>query len=341
MRTTDWQIEAKQGGIYLPQVDLWMDPKRPQRRALITHAHYDHAAKHQEILASPATAKLLIARLGKSTRCRVLPFKKPFPLGGGASLTLLPAGHILGSAMAWVERSDGKNKTSLLYTGDFKLRKGLSSEACFPKRADVLVMETTFGKPHYLFPPTRQVMEEIVDFCRENLGAGKIPILLGYSLGKSQEIQRKLQEAGLPILVHHAVMRMNQIYRKAGVKLPEAGRLGSMSASQLAGHVLIVPPQMARSKALRELPNRCIAVMTGWALDRGAIYRYGCDRAFPLSDHADYAELHEMVKKVRPKEVRTVHGFTNEFAMDLQAKGLNAWALSGPTQMVLPLDLGP
>jgi DNA ligase-1 len=100
---------------------------------------------------------------------------------------------------------------------------------------------------------------------------------------------------------------------------------------------LIVPPSVARGKEVKALESRKLAVVTGWALDRGVIYRYGCDEAFALSDHADYGELIEMVERVRPKEVRTVHGFSKEFAMDLQERGYRAWALEGETQMVLPL----
>ena len=117
-------MEARERGIYLPQVDLWMDPQRPQKRAVVTHAHYDHLAGHDEILASPATARLLRVRVPKRSKIREVPFGKAIPLGRGVSLTLLPAGHILGSAMVWVKREVGRRETRLLYTGDFKLRGG-------------------------------------------------------------------------------------------------------------------------------------------------------------------------------------------------------------------------
>ena len=162
---TDWVIEPKERGIFLPQVNLWMDPQRPQKRALVSHAHFDHLAPHEEILASPPTARLLKARTPKGTKIREIPFGQPFPLGNGALLKLTPAGHILGSAMVWVERTQ-PHRTSLLYTGDFKLREGGSSEACRPVKADVLVMETTYGLPRYLFPPSQKVMEDILAFCR-------------------------------------------------------------------------------------------------------------------------------------------------------------------------------
>jgi len=335
-----WKVEARERGIYLPQVDLWMDPQRPQRRAVVTHAHYDHLAGHDEILASPATARLLRVRVPKRTKIREIPFGKPVVLGKGASLTLFPAGHILGSAMVWVKRKVGARETRLLYTGDFKLRGGATAEMCQPKQADVLVMETTFGRPEYLFPPEDKVVGEIVSFCRNALKEGRVPILLGYSLGKSQEILHRIGSAGFPILIHTAGHRMCEVYRELGQSLPPAGKLGKISEEKVQGHVLIVPPSVARGREVKALENRKVGVVTGWALDRGVIYRYGCDEAFALSDHADYGELIEMVERVKPKEIRTVHGFSKEFAMDLQEKGYRAWALEGETQMVLPLGFG-
>jgi Cft2 family RNA processing exonuclease len=198
-------------------------------------------------------------------------------------------------------------------------------------------METTFGRPEYCFPPQDKVVGEIVSFCRKALKEGKVPILLGYSLGKTQEILHRIGSAGFPILIHAAGHRMCEVYRELGQSLPPAGKLGKISEEKVRGHVLIVPPSVARGREVKALESRKVAVVTGWALDRGVIYRYGCDEAFPLSDHADYGELIEMVERVKPKEVRTVHGFSKEFAMDLQERGYRAWALEGETQMVLPL----
>jgi len=130
---------------------------------------------------------------------------------------------------------------------------------------------------------------------------------------------------------------MGEVYRELGQALPPVGRLGKITEEKVRGHILIVPPSMVRRKGLEVLKNRKVGVVTGWALDRSAIYRYRCDEAFALSDHADYGELIEMVEKVKPKEVRTVHGYAQEFAMDLQERGWKAWALAGETQLVLPL----
>jgi DNA ligase-1 len=312
-----------------------MDPQRPQKRALVSHAHFDHLAPHGEILASPPTARLLKARTPKGTKIREIPFGEVFPLGGGAVLKLTPAGHILGSAMAWVERVR-PTRTSLLYTGDFKLREGGSSEACRPLKADVLVMETTYGLPRYLFPPSEKVMGEILAFCRGAVEDGEVPVLLGYSLGKSQELLAGLQKAGLPILLHPSVHRMTQIYRELGVNFPET-EVWKKTGRKPERAVVIFPPQAAHSVQLRGIANRRVAAVTGWALAPGANYRLGCDMAFPLSDHADHAELKELVKKVHPKEIRTLHGFAAEFAAELREEGWNAWPVEGDTQLSLGL----
>ena len=332
---TDWVIEPKERGLFLPQVNLWMDPQRPQRRAFVSHAHFDHLAAHDEILASPPTAQFLKARTPKGTKIREIPFGHPFSLGGGAVLKLTPAGHILGSAMAWVERSKPL-RTSLLYTGDFKLRQGGSSEACRPLEADVLVMETTYGLPRYLFPPARKVMGDILAFCRGAMEDGEVPVLLGYSLGKSQELLAGLAKAALPILLHPSVHRMTGIYRELGVQFP-ATEVWKKSGKMPSKAVLIFPPQAAHSVQLRGIANRRVAAVTGWAMAPGANYRLGCDVAFPLSDHADHAELKEMVKKVSPREIRTLHGFAAEFAAELREEGWNAWPVAGDTQLSLSL----
>ena len=332
---TDWVIESKERGLFLPQVNFWMDPQRPQKRALVSHAHFDHLAPHDEILASPPTARLLKARTPKGTKIREIPFGRPFSLGNGAVLQLTPAGHILGSAMAWVERTKPR-RTSLLYTGDFKLREGGSSEPCRPRRADVLVMETTYGLPRYRFPPSGKVMGDILAFCRGAVEDGEVPVLLGYSLGKSQELLAGLAKAGLPILLHPSVHRMTEIYRELGVSFPET-QVWKKSGKKPEKSVVIFPPQAAHSVQLRGIGNRRVAAVTGWALAPGANFRLGCDVAFPLSDHADHAELKEMVKKVSPREIRTLHGFAAEFAAELREEGWNAWPVTGDTQLALSL----
>jgi DNA ligase-1 len=243
-------------------------------------------------------------------------------------VTLLPAGHIFGSAQIFLENE------SLLYTGDFKLRKGKSAEPAEWRQADTLIMETTFGLPRYRFPAAEQVVNQIIAFCREAIEEGEVPVLLGYSLGKAQEILCSLAGAGLTPMLHGSVYQMTRIYEQFGQSFCEYVRY---NAKEVAGKVLICPPSANRSRMLEKIPRKRVAMISGWAIDPNAIYRYQADAAFPLSDHADYDDLLRYVELVQPKRVLTLHGFAAQFAKDLRDRGVEAWALGEQNQLELGL----
>lgn len=249
---------------------------------------------------------------------------------GAYRIRLLPAGHIFGSAMACIS-AEGE---TLLYTGDFKLRAGLSAESCQPCPADMLVMETTFGRPQYRFPPTAEVLRNIVRFCQEALENDETPVLLGYSLGKSQELLCGLADAGFALSLHGTAFKLTRIYEHLGQKFPNYERY---EAGKTKGKVLVCPPSVVGSAMLRNLGRARTAILTGWAVDPNCRYRYGVDAAFPLSDHADFPDLLEFVKRVKPKIVYTVHGFASDFAQTLRDLGYDARALGIPEQMGLAL----
>ncbi len=317
-------------GVYLPEQDLWLDPWDAKPFAFISHAHSDHIAPHEEIILSERTSRLLQHRMPGHRTEHVLPFGEKGTVDG-LDLMLLPAGHIFGSAQCFLFAGD----ETLLYTGDFKLRPGKSAERAQWRHADTLIMETTFGLPRYRFPPTEQVIDEIVAFCRETIEAAQVPVLLGYSLGKAQEILCSLDGAGLTPMLHGSVYRMTRIYEQFGQSFCNYVRY---NANEVAGKVLICPPSANRSQMLEKIPHRRVAMISGWAVDPNAIYRYGVDAAFPLSDHADYDDLIRYVGLVRPRRVFTLHGFAAEFASDLRMRGTEAWALTEENQM--ELDLG-
>jgi Cft2 family RNA processing exonuclease len=324
------------GSIYLPQVELWCDARKPADFSFVSHAHFDHLAKHRRIVTSEGTRRLMAARMPGKREEIVLPFGTPYALNAETELTLHPAGHIFGSAMLRLSRAGTRDGESLLYTGDFKLRPGRSAERCVPPRADVLVMETTFGLPRYVMPPTEVVLAAIIGFCRETLAEGAVPVLFGYSLGKSQELLSSLAEADLPVMLHPQTLKMTRIYEELGLSFPA---YRSFASSEVEGHVVVCPPQARNSKWLRKIGRYKTAMATGWAVESSAIYRYGCDAVFPLSDHADYADLLRMVELVQPKRVYTVHGYVEEFARTLRERGVEAWALGVENQMDLDLRL--
>jgi len=313
------------GAVHLPKLDLWLDPPVPRGFAFVSHAHSDHIGKHRETIVSAGTSRLMRARQGVVGVEHVLPFGETRALRG-ADFTLLPAGHVHGSAQLFLEADDG----SLLYTGDFKLRAGLSSERIAWRRADTLIMETTFGKPEFVFPPTEHVLEQVVNFCREALEDGEVPVLLGYSLGKAQEILCAVAAAGLKPMLHGAVAKMTRIYRDLVPGFPE---FAEYKASEVAGHVLICPPSVRGSRMIQRIKKRRVAMLTGWAMTPGAVHRYQVDAVFPLSDHAGYDDLRKYVELIQPKQVLTLHGYASEFARDLRESGVEAWSLVSPDQL--------
>ena len=316
-------------GLHLPEHGLWLDAQRAQPLAFVSHAHGDHIARHREVLMTAATAQFMRARISGRRTERIAAFGEPREFAGGRA-TLLPAGHILGSAQIFFESDAG----SLLYTGDFKLAPGLTAEPCAWRHADTLIMETTFGLPRYIMPPRAEVAARVVAFCRETLDAGAVPVLLGYSLGKAQEIARIILDAGLTPMLHESVWEMTEIHRALCAGFP-AGSV-RFRAPHAGGHVVIFPPNAATAP-LEKIGPRRTAILTGWAIDSGAKYRARCDEAFPLSDHADYDELLRYVQLVQPKRVLTVHGFAAEFAADLRRRGVEAWALAQENQLELKL----
>lgn len=325
-----WEIQY-QKSVALPQIGWSLDGHKPVERSFVSHAHFDHLARHKEIICTAGTAKLMRARLPGKRREHVLPFGVTEPLTPDTSVTLYPAGHIHGSAQILLDHTEHGR---LLYTGDFKLRAGLVAEPCATPPADVLIMETTFGRSHYVLPPTEHVFAHLLRFCRETLADGGTPVIFAYSLGKTQEVLLGLAGAGLPVMLHKQAVPLTRLHETDGIVFP-AWR--EFLAAEVAGHLVIAPPHAPTSTFLRSIPRPRTAIVTGWALDPGATYRYRCDAAFPLSDHADFPDLLRFVERVAPKTVFTLHGFAEDFARTLRSRGVEAWALGRDNQLDLPL----
>src|SRR5919109_3579867 len=209
-------------GVYLPEQELWLDPRRPRPRAVISHAHTDHVAAHELAYATPATQRLVTHRRPALASVQSVPYGQPLFLER-CSLTFYSAGHVLGSAQTLVDTEFGR----VLYTGDLKTRSGFTSSPAQPVAADVLVLESTFGKPHYRFPDAAEVIAAMVGWCRGVIDDGATPVLLGYSLGKGQEILCALSAAGLHVALHPSLFGVTEVYRELGCTFPDYHVLGA------------------------------------------------------------------------------------------------------------------
>lgn len=322
-----WEVK-QDNGLWLPQIGWRLDATQAAPQCLVSHAHADHIARHREVVCTRTTARLLQHRLGGRRTLHALPYGQPEQLTLDCTVTLHPAGHIFGSAMILLEH---ERHGRLLYTGDFKLRRSQAAEPCEPQRADILIMETTFGLPRYVMPPAEETEAAIVEFCRRALADGATPVLYAYTLGKTQELVRLVGGAGLGVMVHPQAWQLTRLYEELGERMPP---YAEFDARRHPGHVVITPPGAPLLDWIN--PKRTAAV-TGWALDSATKYRYGCDAAFPLSDHADFNELLAFVDRVQPRLVFTTHGFAREFAATLRARDIEAWALGKTNQMELSL----
>lgn len=317
-------------GVFLPGCDLWLDPRFRKPRAFVSHAHADHTGRHGRIICTPETAAISKIRFGqRDCQFEMIPYHESFTPAPGWTARLLPAGHALGSAQFHVDNG----RSSLLYTGDFKGRTGRSATPVATLPAETLIMETTYGRERYRFPPTEETMARVEQFCVEVLDDGDTPVLMAYAFGKAQELLCRLSGRGFKIMVHRSISPLLGVYREAGVVIPECEEWAPEASR---GRVVVCPPGAQSVRSLRAIPRRRVAALTGWALDPGAIYRLGCEVAFPLSDHADYDELLEHVSAVSPRCVLTLHGYASEFAADLRARGWEAWALTGDNQLEWP-----
>jgi Cft2 family RNA processing exonuclease len=325
-----WEDDLK-----LDASELYIDSRRSRALCFVSHAHSDHIACHEHAICTPETAALVEARVGVG-QVTALQFAQSHRFDDRTQIEVLPSGHILGSAMLHVTRDDG----TFLYTGDFKLRQCLTVPCSQIRAADTLLMETTYGLPIFRFPPRDLVINQLLDLVEQSFRDNRQPIVMGYSLGKAQEIVRILTRAGYNVTCHGAVHHVNQTYEKFGVDLGKYRRYffedfhGPQAIDLRERGVLVAPPQVARSGFATRFANPCRIIMTGWAMLKGAIYRYGVEHALPLSDHADFDELLELVEKVAPKRVYTHHGY-REFADTLRARGIDARPAKKDPQMTL------
>ena len=309
------RVEYREG-LYLPDLDLWLDADGARDHCVISHAHSDHIAEHRSIVATPETARIFRHRQGEA-EIETLQYGERRDYGRYA-LTFYPAGHCLGSAQVLVE-ADGER---LVYTGDIKLRPNVAAEQAVIVACDTLVMESTFGDPLYRFPPDVVTFERLYAAVDRALSDERVPVVLAYALGKGQEALELLLRRGYRVTLHGAVWNVTEIYRELGVEF--SGEYEKYDRYNLRGRVLIAPPYCRKSAMMTNIERRSTIMLTGWAMSKSAPYMYkGVDLVLPLSDHADYDELVRLARESGAARIITMHG-APKFAASLRDLGLNA-----------------
>lgn len=313
-------------GISLLGHDLWLDPLVVRDVAAISHAHTDHTRRHRMALLTHQTLALLPDRR-RPRGWQPVAYGEPRQVGR-LTLTFLDAGHMLGSAMVLAE-GDG---VRVLYTGDMKLRQGWGRPDTPIPACDVLIVESTYGRPHFRFPDPDSTVEAVARWCRRALDSRITPVLLGHALGKSQEVMLALAPYGFEFALEERCIESTMAYERAGVAMPPWRPL---AAGDPAGRVVLCPP--AGKDEIRGLGRYRTAFVSGWALEPTFWRMFGADVAFPFSDHCDFDELGETVERSGAKQVYTVHGFTEELARSLRRRGHRAHALAASEQLALAI----
>ena len=307
--------------IYCPSADIHIDPWKQVDKAIITHAHSDHArygCKHY--LAHKDSETILRLRLGEDISLQTVEYGEPFYING-TRFSLHPAGHIIGSAQVRVEHAG----EVWVASGDYKLEDDGFSAAFEPVHCHAFITESTFGLPIYRWQPQAEIFAEIREWIHQNRVQGKASVLIGYSLGKMQRIIHNLAPFDMPVYAHGAVYNINEKLRAAGFPLPYIPPVSEEgNKKNFKGALVLAPGSAMGTPWLKRFEPYSTGNCSGWMAIRGAKNRIAVDRGFALSDHADWPSLNRAVSETQAEHVFVTHGYTDIFSRWLNEKGIAA-----------------
>jgi putative mRNA 3-end processing factor len=312
-------------GLYCEAGDFYVDPWLPVARAIITHAHGDHARWGSDTyLGAREGARVLRTRLGTAASIRTVDFGERVDLQG-VRVTLHPAGHILGSAQVRVEHRG----EVWVVSGDYKTDPDPTCTPFEAIRCHTFVTESTFGLPIYRWSPQADAFDDIRAWWRANAEAGRASVLFAYALGKAQRVLAGMREGAIgPIYTHGAVERLNRDYRDTGVAIADTTYASGLPRGHdFAGSLILAPPSAAGSTWLRRFGAISTGFASGWMRIRGARRRRTLDRGFVLSDHVDWPSLLEAIAATGASSVWVTHGFREAVVRALRERGVQAEAV--------------
>lgn len=318
-------IESTPLGLFCPEGCFYIDPSRKVERAVITHAHADHArAGSQRYLAARPGLGLLRERLGPKPIIDTLEYGEVVTING-VRVSLHPAGHVLGSAQVRVE----KDGFVAVVSGDYKLEPDPTCAAFEHVRCHYFISEATFAQPVYRWPAPSDVFSDMNAWWRTNQAAKRCSVILCYALGKAQRVLAGLNPTIGPIFVHPDIEPLNVAYEAAGVTLPrrQPFEAGTLRAAQ-GRAIILAPPSADGARWLRRFEPYATAMASGWMLRTTARQRATLDAGFVLSDHADWDGLLKAVIASGAETVGVMHGFVDEMVRHLRSTGRNAHAVA-------------
>jgi putative mRNA 3-end processing factor len=315
-------VVVRKEGLYCVPGDFYIDPWRPVDRAVITHAHGDHARwGHKHYLASSQSVNILKSRLGADIDIDGLAYGERI-VHKGVTVSLHPAGHVLGSAQVRMEY-EGEIWVA---SGDYKVEPDKTCTPFEAVRCHTFITESTFGLPIYRWDPQQEVFDEINRWWRRNAEEGRTSVLYAYAFGKAQRVLSGLDTSIGPIVCHGAVEPLNRVYREGGVELPQTQLVSETGKEEMKRALVLAPPSAAGSTWTRRFGDYSDAFASGWMLLRGARRRRGVDRGFVLSDHADWPGLLGAIEATGAQQVVVTHGSIPVMVRWLCQIGLDAKA---------------
>ena len=312
-------VVVRKEGLYCVPGDFYIDPWRPVDRAVITHAHGDHArVGHGHYLSSTGGVNILKSRLG-DIHIDGIEYGATV-VHNGVAVSLHPAGHVLGSAQV---RMEHKGEVWVA-SGDYKVEPDRTCAPFEPVRCDTFITESTFGLPIYRWQPQQDIFDDINQWWRKNAEAGRCSVVFAYAFGKAQRILSGLDPSIGPIVCHGAAEPLNKVYRAGGVDLPPTVMVTDVDKQALKRAIVIAPPSAGGSSWMKRFGDYSDAFASGWMQLRGARRRRGVDRGFILSDHADWPGLMTAVRATEAERVIVTHGSIGVMVRWLCQQGLDA-----------------
>ncbi len=318
-------LKLTEAGFYCPAGDFYIDPWKPVKNAVVTHAHADHARWGcGRYLTSKEGKGVLRVRMGRDALIDALEFGESITING-VNVSLHPAGHILGSSQVRVEHQG----RIWVVSGDYKDGTDKTCTPFEPIRCHGFVTESTFGLPIYRWPEQGEIFDAINQWWRSSAEQGKICLLFGYALGKAQRLLSGLDPSNGPIFCHGAVEKLNAAYRASKIPLPPTQYTGDVSnKSAWKGGIVVAPPSAHGTPWSRKFGPSSTAFASGWMTIRGTRRRRAVDRGFVLSDHADWPGLLSSIAATEAETVWVTHGYSAILVRWLREQRLNAQVLS-------------